>query len=393
MSKQVVIIGCGPAGVAVANGLAKQADAGKVQVTILEKKDHVDLCTPHPRSMVNEKFADEVLLKHDRAVFGKARQIVNVKQVKSIVEGEVSCTTSGGEVQKFPADAIVIATGSSYKGEYIKNDEGLHKDAWLQKLSKWRAAAGRAKHILIVGGGITGVELAGELATEHPTCKITLIHSQKYVGNQDEKFHKAALWGFSTLPGKVEVITEDKVEVQEFMDTDSPKTLTTKNGRAITDIDMCVMCTGVSPNTDFLDASKLNERREIVVDDTMQAPALTSAACPIFAVGDVTQCGWGRAMIADKMAKACVANLLNLIAGKPLKNVYETEKKPFLPVMISLGRTQGVANVPFVNNRLARWVKAPTLMAGLIWPKMMGVKDFSFSEQARGPSPLVSVSG
>jgi len=45
----------------VANGLSKSAAAGKAEVTILEKKDHVDLCIPHPRSMVNAAFAQEVL--------------------------------------------------------------------------------------------------------------------------------------------------------------------------------------------------------------------------------------------------------------------------------------------------------------------------------------------
>jgi 2-polyprenyl-6-methoxyphenol hydroxylase-like FAD-dependent oxidoreductase len=59
--KRIVIIGCGPGGCMVANGLSKSAATGKAEVTILEKKDHVDLCIPHPRSMVNAAFAQEVL--------------------------------------------------------------------------------------------------------------------------------------------------------------------------------------------------------------------------------------------------------------------------------------------------------------------------------------------
>jgi hypothetical protein len=92
-------------------------------------------------------------------------------------------------------------------------------------------------------------------------------------------------------------------------------------------------------------------------------------------------------MVADAMAKACVKNLLNFCAGKRLAKVYDVNKKPFLPVMVSLGRTQGAANVPFVNNFLGRWVKAPTVLASMIWPKM-GVKDFALSSEAKGPSPL-----
>jgi 2-polyprenyl-6-methoxyphenol hydroxylase-like FAD-dependent oxidoreductase len=45
MPKRIVILGCGPGGVTVANGLQDAATRGNVRVTILEKKDHVDLCT------------------------------------------------------------------------------------------------------------------------------------------------------------------------------------------------------------------------------------------------------------------------------------------------------------------------------------------------------------
>ena len=54
--------------------------------------------------------------------------------------------------------------------------------------------------------------------------------------------------------------------------------------------------------------------------------------------------------------QACAKNVLNAVASKPLTKVYNTVKKPFLPVMASLGRTNGVANVPFVNKFVARKV-------------------------------------
>jgi hypothetical protein len=60
--------------------------------------------------------------------------------------------------------------GSTYKGTYIKNNDGLFRAAWLKKLAEWRAAAGKANHILIIGGGVTGVEVVGELATGIYLC-------------------------------------------------------------------------------------------------------------------------------------------------------------------------------------------------------------------------------
>ena len=119
----------------VANGLKDAAAAGTCHLTILEKKDHVDLCTPHSRSMVNEVFADEVLLKHERALLGSAKpEVIYVKSIVEVLQGKILYTTPGGKNASLPADAIVVATGTSYKGAYIKNDDGLHKGEWLQKL-------------------------------------------------------------------------------------------------------------------------------------------------------------------------------------------------------------------------------------------------------------------
>lgn len=212
--KRVVIIGGGPAGMRVADGLSGALANGSVEVTILEKKDHFDIHCGNPRALVNAAYADEVLLPFDRLMKGQKKpSVVAVADVTALGAGSVSCVTPGGQTKELPADAIVIATGSSYKGSYMKNNGGLSKQAWLQKMAEWRAAAAKAKHILIVGGGVTGVELAGELATEHPGCKITLVHSGQELINAGKGVHDSVMSGLKALPGTVEVITGDKVEV------------------------------------------------------------------------------------------------------------------------------------------------------------------------------------
>mmetsp|Transcript_69377 Transcript_69377/g.112601 ORF Transcript_69377/g.112601 Transcript_69377/m.112601 type:complete len:400 (-) Transcript_69377:68-1267(-) len=388
-AKHVVIIGCGPAGLNVANELAGVSNAGKVQITIIDKKDHVDMCVPHPRSMVNAVFADEVLVMHGTAFKATTQpKVVQVSEVTSVGDGAVTVRAKGGVPQTINADAIVIATGSSYGGAYIKNDDGLDKSAWLQKIGSWRQAAANSKHILIIGGGVTGVEVAGELATEHPSCKITIVHGGKWLCNVSEKFHKNCISSFDGLPGTVEVLCDDRVDAEEALSfANGPQTYTTQTSKTIANVDMVLKCTGVSPNSSFLDANKLDAKKFIVVDGSLQAPSLTSAKCPVFAVGDVTSVGYGRVMVAEAMGKACAKNLKNLVAGKPLNTkVYNVVKAPFLPVLISVGRTQGVANVPFNGKMLARNIKAPGLLANMIWPNH--VKGFKLSAAAKAPSPL-----
>jgi NADH dehydrogenase FAD-containing subunit len=169
MAKRVVIIGAGPTGVTVANGLAPSAEKGSVEITILTRSDHLDVCLGQPRALVNPAFAEEALPTLDRVLHGsKKPRVVAVADITAVGGGGVSYTTRDGGSETVTADAIVIATGSRYKGKYIKNNDGLPKQEWTKRMDEWRAAAAKAKHIVVVGAGVTGIEVAGELATEHP---------------------------------------------------------------------------------------------------------------------------------------------------------------------------------------------------------------------------------
>ena len=184
---------------------------------------------------------------------------------------------------------------------------------------------------------MSGVEVAGELATEHPSCKVTIVHSGAHLCDAGKAMHESVMSGLRSLPGKVEVITGDKLQAEETLAL-SPRTFTTNAGIAIAGVDMVVCAAGIFPNTSFIDRARLDSKGFIVVDSTLQAPALTSPNCPVFAIGDVAHCGWGRVKNAQNMGQACVKNLKNLIAGKPLGKVYNTEggkNIPFSPLSVA----------------------------------------------------------
>ena len=95
--------------------------------------------------------------------------------------------------------------------------------------------------------------------------------------------------------------------------------------QTIADVGLVIYCAGIKPNTDFISKDKLDAGGFIVVDNTLQVPSLTSAACPVFAVGDTTHCGYGRFIVAEKMAKSVVKNIVNLTTNTPPKNVYNLQ--------------------------------------------------------------------
>ena len=91
-------------------------------------------------------------------------------------------------------DALVIATGFLYNNP-IKNDNAYSVTERKGAMQKFNKQVADAKSILILGGGIVGVELAGEIAF-HPDAankKISLgLRGQRLLNQLPEDAHKAA---------------------------------------------------------------------------------------------------------------------------------------------------------------------------------------------------------
>jgi pyruvate/2-oxoglutarate dehydrogenase complex dihydrolipoamide dehydrogenase (E3) component len=91
-------------------------------------------------------------------------------------------------------DALVIATGFLYNNP-IKNDNAYSVTERKGAMQKFNKQVADAKTILVLGGGIVGVELAGEIAF-HPDAankNITLaVRGQRLLNQLPEDAHKAA---------------------------------------------------------------------------------------------------------------------------------------------------------------------------------------------------------
>ncbi|CAN1247602.1 Apoptosis-inducing factor homolog A [Linum perenne] len=147
--RRVVVVGGGIAGSVLAKSAQFTAD-----VTLIDPKDYLEITWANLRGMVEPSFAERAVIKH-RNYFTNGRIITS--NAINITEKEV--LIEGGESVAY--DYLVVATG--------------HKDPLpktrKERLSQYHAENEKiksAKSILIVGGGPTGVELAGEIAVDYP---------------------------------------------------------------------------------------------------------------------------------------------------------------------------------------------------------------------------------
>lgn len=141
-----------------------------------------------------------------------------------------------------------------------------------------------AQSILIVGGGPTGVEFAGEIATDFPDKKLTLVHKGsrllEFIGPKASE--KALNWLASK---KVQVLLEQSVNLDDI--SYGSKTYQTSTGQSI-EADCHFLCTGKTPGSAWLRNTMLKDNLDIqgrlMVDENLRVRGRKN----IFAIGDIT---------------------------------------------------------------------------------------------------------
>lgn len=113
------------------------------------------------------KLVKEYLLPHanylrsSRTIYGEVLEVTNEKLIL--------------EKETVFFDYLVIASGSSYQSN-IK-DQSITDNLRSEQMSKQAYALKESKDVLIVGGGVVGVEMAGEIAAKYDDKNITIVHN------------------------------------------------------------------------------------------------------------------------------------------------------------------------------------------------------------------------
>ena len=313
--KKLVILGGGFAGAKIAKALEN-----KFEVTLIDSKDYYEFTPGILRSIVKPTHLKKIQVIHNHYL----------KKAKVIVEciKEVSKNYVLTDKSKIKFDYFVIALGSSYNSpfkekEIIVATRGAHLRKYYKELCK-------VKNITIVGGGIVGVELAGEISDFYKNKEITLI--QKHEKLMERNRNKTISYADNFLRKKgVRIIYEE--EMKEY----NKKVITTDKGIKIKS-DLTFICTGITPNSEPLkkNMSKyLNKREYVNVNKYLQINGYKN----IFAAGDITNIKEEKlAQNAECHADIIIKNLKNIESNKPLEKYVP---KPRI-MIISLGRFNGI---------------------------------------------------
>jgi NADPH-dependent 2,4-dienoyl-CoA reductase/sulfur reductase-like enzyme/rhodanese-related sulfurtransferase len=201
-------------------------------------------------------------------------------RVKALISGEESW---------LPYDRLVLATGASpvippISGVDKKNVFTLHGVHDAEGI-KMLLAEHKAKDVVIIGGGLIGVEATEALATHG--CRVTIVEMLPQILNMLD-WEIARLVENYMEENAVRVMTNTKALALESRDGSSNYVTHVRTDKGDLHADMVILAIGVRPNTSLAQKAGLaigGKTGAIQVDDRMR-----TSDPDIYAAGDCVEC-------------------------------------------------------------------------------------------------------
>lgn len=323
--KKVVIVGGGYVGFEVAQALEEHAD-----VTLIEQREAFVQPPAAIRALLQPNLIDQIILPYDRLL--SSGQVV---QARATAVNQSEVILDNGTT--YPADYIVLATGSSYSAPF--KPAGSSISEFKETHTKVSAQLADAKSIVIVGAGAVGTELAGEIAAARPEKDITLVSPDDRLfpmypaklGDQLVKKLKGA---------GVKVVLGQRVENLRQLDQPYSGSVTLSDGRVM-DADLIFPVVGSKPNSDLaqtLPGVELTSSGRIKTDAWLRP----SEHPNIFVAGDIADVGDGMTIVAiSRQNPWLIKTLKKALTGDAIERQkpYSPWKKA--PILLPLGPNIG----------------------------------------------------
>lgn len=272
----VVIIGAGPAGLAA----ALYTGRARLRILVLEKgipggqillTDFIENYPGFPEGVIPFELIDSFRKQAEK--FG-AR--IEIDEAKEIRKDEASWIVVGHKAE-YPARAIIITTGSSYRKLGIDREKEL-TGRGVSFCATCDAPFFKEKEVAVVGGGDHALTEAVFLAR--------FCRSVKVIHRRDQFRGEKILRERILSNEKIEIIWDTMVE--EILGKEKLEAVTLKNVKdnstSNMKLDGLFVSIGMDPNTDFVKGLlDLDDKNQIKV-----GPSMSTSQPGIFAAGDVT---------------------------------------------------------------------------------------------------------
>jgi len=356
---KIIVIGGGYAGLRTIEKLAKNP---KNEITLLDKNPYHFMQTEVYDLIASEEDFAQVTVDLYTFCTGFNDNVSFYKQDVTDIDFKNKKVIT--PINRFKYDYLVLAVGSRTRfmsnviglREYAYGIKALHRAMYFKQkfeMSLFRrvdesGTSCHALNIIIAGGGLSGVEIAAQMASfslefyshNHFICRklnIVIINSGDHIlKGIDEKLVQKSDKRLKDL----EIVIKNNRKVVEV----------TKNSVKLScgevmHMDFIIFAGGVEPNHLIYNLNiEKNERGYVVSNRYLEIPNHKNS----FVIGDCTtiyneknEVVAPTADTAEQMAELCAKNINNLINNKPL----EAHKIKSRGILIALGRNYAVSKI------------------------------------------------
>lgn len=314
--KNVVILGSGIAALSAAETMRRIND--KVDITIITNEDRLTYYRLNLTRYLCGEMAEGDLCIHDQYWYDKQRYKVYRNRVVVDIDrtNQVVLTGDGLSVSY---DKLLVAVGAHPFLPPIKgyNQSGVYSIRTIEDANAIKRLIEEGSKVLIIGGGVLGLEAAGALSQLGAAVTIAEGH-EWLMPRQLNK--KAATYVERDLKSK-NIQIEYDFKTMEIIKSKEQFNVISKDGRSV-ECDVVIMATGVRSNTYIARKAELEVNRGVVVNDYMEtSDPLIYAAGDICEHYGITYGLWNVAQYQGKIAAMNMLGIATAFGGVPRSNV------------------------------------------------------------------------
>ncbi len=317
----VVVIGSGPVGMRFVQELLQRYPHARV--TLFGDEPYA----PYNRVQLSSVLAGDVgrdAINYDLPDTADYPNFAFISQTIAAIDTEAQ-TVIDQSGQQYAYAKLILATGSR---PFLPNIPGIHQHGVytfrnLRDTDALYARLSRAKHIVVVGGGLLGIEAARALCRFN--TRITLIHQGSRLMNRQLDDEAANRLADKLRAGGIDIVLNSGVRVVHGMNR--VEGVTTRDGDRI-DCDTVLFCTGIACNMEMARDAGIKTARGIVVDEQLQ-----TSVPDVYAIGECSEFrqqvygfaapGLDQAAVAAEVLSGGSAQYLGSSASSRLKVVNE----------------------------------------------------------------------
>lgn len=351
-----VIIGGSFAGVKAVESILRLGS--NVRVTMISSSTHAFYCVASPRAIVQTELTDKLFFPVEtklKALGGSKIEFVLGEVTKLDFGKNIILYRVGGSPLEtsISYDYLVIASGSSSHHNAFKLNGSYEKtkSAILDLSDEIR----NAKSIAILGGGATGVEIAGELGHLYGKTKNITIYS----GNGDLLKDTTSSVSTSATEQLLRLNVISKKLSSKIVEKQGGRYKITFNSGESTIVDLVIKAYGCIANSQFIEKQFLDDHGFVMTDDQLRVKSHPNVIC----LGDIVS-GRPKTVVDLQMCQlpVFVATLRHSILGEQANTKKLGDSKKIILIPISRSGGVGLISGFKVPSCIVRFLKSKDFM-------------------------------